>query len=157
MLKQGQKIPLNINVKNHRGEQTNLNDYLGQPLVIYFYPQDDTPGCTIEAKGFENHRIAFNELGVKVIGVSKDSPKRHRSFREKYDLNFELISDEGHQLHKAFGVWQERRMFGSSFKGAVRSTFAVNKKGEIIKVWPRVKPKNHAEEVYQFFKKHLDE
>ena len=152
MLKPGQKIPLNLKVKNHLDQGVELSSFLDQLLVIYFYPKDDTPGCTIQAQQFNHFRSALNELGVKIVGVSKDSPRLHQAFKEKYGLNFELLSDETHRLHQAFGVWQEKRRFGASYQGAVRSTFAVDERGDIVKVWPRAEPKDNAKEVYQFFK-----
>ncbi len=155
MLEIGQKIPLNINVKNLQNEEVTLEFYLGKPLVIYFYPKDNTPGCIKEAKSFRAHMRKLQDLGINVVGVSQDSVKSHKIFKQKLKLNFELLADETHDLMKAFGVWQEKRMFGKSYMGTIRSTFAVDSKGKIIKVWSRVRPSQHAEEVLNFFQDKL--
>jgi thioredoxin-dependent peroxiredoxin len=154
MLKQNDKVPEDIRVLNEKGEDTTLGHYLGQPLVVYFYPKNNTPGCTIEAKNFRDMGDSLKDLGVKVLGVSKDSFKSHQSFKRKLGLHFELLSDPEHKLQEGFGVWQEKRMMGKTYWGTVRSTFLVDKSGEIIKVWPRVKPKDHAQEVIKFIESH---
>jgi len=156
MLEIGQKIPLKIKVKNLQNKEVTLKKYLGQPLVIYFYPKDNTPGCTKEARSFRSNMQQLQELGVKVVGVSQDDVESHKKFKQKLNLNFELLSDESRELMKAFGVWQEKRMFGKSYMGTVRSTFAVDEKGIIIYVWPRVRPTEHAEQVLKFFQEQVN-
>lgn len=150
MLQINEKIPSQIKLFNEKGEETTLGDYLGQSLVIYFYPKDNTAGCTLEANQFKELKHVFSEKGVKILGISKDSVKSHQKFKEKLSLNFELLSDPEHQLQEAFGVWQEKWMMGKSYMGAVRSTFLVDSKGKIKKAWSRVKPKNHVKEVLSF-------
>ncbi len=150
MLELKQKIPFNIKVLDENGKPVTLDHYLGQPLLIYFYPKDFTMGCTHEAEQFREYKFRFNDYGVKILGVSTDSPESHREFKQEFDLNFQLLSDSKKQLHKAFGVWQEKRMFGKSFMGTIRSTFLTDHKGQIQQVWPRVKVENHVYEVLNF-------
>lgn len=152
MLKQGQKIPTDIKVFNLNGKGVTLNDYLGKPLVIYFYPKDNTAGCTREAQSFRDFKLQIEKLGAKIIGVSKDSVDSHRKFRDKHKLNFELLSDPDVKLIEAFGLWQEKRMFGKSYMGTIRATFVIDQNGIIQKVWPRVSPTDHGKEIYSYLK-----
>lgn len=154
MLKQNSKIPQNVKLFDEKGNETSMDQYLGQKLLIYFYPKNNTPGCTIEAKTFRDLNDSIQNMGVKVLGVSKDSFKSHQNFKNKLGLNFELLSDPDHKLQEAFGVWQERRMMGKTYWGTVRSTFLVDEAGTIIKVWPRVKPQEHAQEVLSYIEKY---
>ncbi len=156
MLQAKDKIPTQIKLFNEKGEETTLEDYLGQSLIIYFYPKDNTAGCTLEANQFKELKHIFSEKGVKILGVSKDSVKSHQKFKEKLSLNFELLSDPDHELQDGFGVWQEKRMMGKSYMGTVRSTFLVDSMGKIKKVWPRVNPKNHVKEVLKYIEQELD-
>lgn len=123
-----------------------LRGFAGQKVVLYFYPKDNTPGCTQEACDFRDN---FNRLTAKavVIGVSPDGVKSHIKFQEKFDLNFILLSDEDHTLAEAFGAWQEKSMYGKKYMGIVRSTFLINETGEIEKEWRNVKVKGHVQEV----------
>lgn len=152
MLKEHDKAPLSTTVTDAHGESVSLADYLGKVVVLYFYPKDDTPGCTIEAKLFEDYSPKLQELGAAVIGVSKDSEKSHQKFAEKYDLTFPLWSDPEHKLMDAFGTWQLKKFMGREYMGTTRSTFIINELGVVIKVFPEVSPKEHGEEVFEFLK-----
>ena len=131
MLKVGDKAPV-IEVKDINNEKVSLADLSDQYVVLYFYPKDDTPGCTKEACSFRDWNAELKKLGVKVVGVSKDSVTSHKKFIEKYELNFDLWSDEDHQLIEAFGAWQKKSMMGKEYMGTVRSTFVIDPKGIIL-------------------------
>jgi len=150
MLSVNDTIPTSIKVINEEGEEVDLSQYLEKLLVIYFYPKDNTPGCTVEARAFRDLNRKLEKMGARVVGVSKDSFRSHQNFKKKLGLNFELLSDPEHKLQEAFGVWQEKRMMGRNYWGAVRATFLVDKKGKVLKVWPRVKPQDHAQEVLNY-------
>lgn len=122
-------------------------DFRGKKLVIYFYPKDNTPGCTKEAIGFTDLVQDFAEADTEILGISKDSIKKHRNFRSKHDLKIRLASDAESDACERFGVWQEKRMYGKSFMGIVRATFLIDREGRIARVWPKVKVNGHAEEV----------
>jgi len=141
-------IPLDIEILDINKNKVNLRNYLGKYLVIYFYPKDETPGCTTEACEFRDYYDKMKKLGAEIIGISKDNSNSHNSFKEKYNLNFTLLSDEDHKLQEAFGVWSEMSMYGKKYFGTERSSFLVNKEGKIIFVWPKVNPNGHAEDVY---------
>jgi thioredoxin-dependent peroxiredoxin len=147
MLKTGDKVPANIKILDEKNQPISLKKFLGKPFVIYFYPKDNTRGCTRQAKDFDQFLPEFNKLGWKIIGVSKDSVESHLDFKKKFELGFELLSDPEKKLHEAFGVWQEKRMFYKTYMGTIRSTFVVDEKGKIIKDWLRVNPKGHAQKV----------
>ncbi len=151
MLKVGDKVPV-IEVKDINNEKVSLADLDGQYVVLYFYPKDDTPGCTKEACSFRDWNAELKKIGVKVVGVSKDSAASHKKFIEKYELNFDLWSDEDHQLIEAFGAWQKKNMMGREYMGTVRSTFVIDPKGVVLRVWDKVNPPEHGEEVYNFIK-----
>lgn len=119
----------------------------GKRYVIYFYPKDDTSGCTKEACSFRDRLPDFSKLGVPVFGVSPDDARAHAKFVKKYDLNFPLLVDPEKQLLQAYGVWAEKSMYGRSYMGVLRATFIVGADGRIEKVWPKVKPEGHADEV----------
>lgn len=121
-----------------------LSDYAGKWLVVYFYPKDDTPGCTTEACSFRDEYKFIQEQGAEVIGISKDSPKSHKKFAEKYNLNFTLLSDESGKTIEAYGAWGERSMFGKKFMGILRTTFIIDPNGNIAREYPNVSPKDHA-------------
>ena len=141
-----------IEVKDINNEMVSLADLDGQYVVLYFYPKDDTPGCTKEACSFRDWNAELKKIGVKVVGVSKDSAASHKKFIEKYELNFDLWSDEDHQLIEAFGAWQKKNMMGREYMGTVRSTFVIDPKGVVLRVWDKVNPPEHGEEVYNFIK-----
>ncbi|SDG41806.1 thioredoxin-dependent thiol peroxidase [Roseospirillum parvum] len=129
------------------GGQVSLSDFKGQPLVLYFYPKDDTSGCTKEAQAFRDAKAAFDELGVTIVGVSKDSVKKHDTFKEKYELNFPLGSDPEGAVCEAYGVWVEKSMYGRTYMGIERSTFLIDGAGVVAKAWRKVKVAGHAEAV----------
>ena len=149
MLEKGDKVPREVVVTDAEGNPASLADYKGKWVVLYFYPKDDTPGCTIEAKQFQDYSSKFRSLGVTVVGVSKDSERSHLKFAEKYGLSFVLWSDPNHQLMEAFGVWQLKKMMGREYMGTVRATFIIDGRGVIRKVFPSVTPKEHGKEVYE--------
>ncbi len=119
----------------------------GRWVVLYFYPKDDTSGCTVEACEFRDDIPRFDGVNATVLGVSPDPPKSHRKFRDKYDLNFTLLADEDHSLAEEFGVWKEKSMYGRKYWGIERSTFLIDPSGVVRKVWRQVKARGHAEEV----------
>ncbi len=131
------------------GTARNTTDLIGRPFVVYFYPKDDTPGCTKEACGFRDNFPEFQKLEIPVIGVSPDSETSHAKFREKHNLPFALASDEDHSIAKAFGVWGEKQFMGRRFDGVHRTTFIVDPRGQIAKVYPKVKPAEHAREILE--------
>lgn len=146
LLKDGDQAPA-FALPTAPGPQLASADLAGQAYVIYFYPKDDTPGCTIEAQDFQALRDDFAALGVRVIGVSRDSLASHAKFQAKYDLDFALISDSETELCQAYGVWQEKTNYGKTSMGIVRSTFLVGADGIIAKAWHNVRAKGHAEAV----------
>lgn len=146
MLKIGDKAP-NFSLLSDSGETLKLSDFKGGPLVLYFYPKADTPGCTREAHGFRDAKKQFEKLGAKVVGVSADSPEALAKFRDKYSLNFPLLSDPTHQTLEAYGVWQEKNLYGKKSMGIVRTTYIINPQGKIKAVFPRVKVDGHVEQV----------
>jgi len=131
------------------GGTVSLGDFAGKPVVLYFYPKDDTSGCTTEAIAFTALADAFADAGVAVIGMSPDSPKKHDKFIAKHELSVILASDEARSTLEAYGVWKEKSMYGRKYMGVERSTFLIGKDGKILKVWHKVKVPGHAEEVLQ--------
>lgn len=137
-----------FSLEDQHGKVHSLNDYAGKWLVLYFYPKDDTPGCTTEACNFRDERSAIAELGnAEVVGVSKDSVKSHKKFADKYNLDFTLLSDESLETIKAYNVWGERSMYGKVYMGTIRSTFIIDPDGNIAKHYPKADPKKHAVEI----------
>jgi len=134
------------------GDAFQLSKAKGKPVVVYFYPKDDTPGCTVEAKGFEAMRDAFEDAGAIVVGISPDGTASHCKFAEKYGLGFVLASDEDHRTAQAYGVWVEKSMYGKKYWGVQRATFLIDGAGRVAKAWPKVKPEGHAEEVLEAVK-----
>jgi peroxiredoxin Q/BCP len=129
------------------GTPRSLRDYAGTWLVVYFYPKDDTPGCTDEACSFRDGFGQLAEKGVQVVGISKDSVKSHAKFAEKYHLNFPLLADVSHETIEAYGAWGPKKFMGREYDGIARMTFLINPAGEIVKEYPKVTPKGHAEEI----------
>ena len=121
----------------------------GKPYVLYFYPKDNTPGCTKEGCDFRDNFARITSLGATVVGVSPDSPKRHAGFRSKHEFPFSLISDEELTLHKAYGSWGPKKFMGREYEGTLRSTFLVDGSGTIARVWPKVRVKGHVDEVIE--------
>ena len=129
-----------------------LKEALGKYVVLYFYPKDDTPGCTIETNDFNKILSKFKKLNCEVYGISKDSIKSHDKFREKYKIKFDLLADEQIKVLKKYKVWAKKKFMGREFMGIVRTTFLIDKKGKIIKIWNNVKVKDHAKEVLDTLK-----
>lgn len=129
------------------GEMVTLSALRGQKVVLYFYPKDNTPGCTLEAQEFTALADEFAAAGTVVIGVSKDSVKKHENFCAKYDLRVMLVSDEAGSTCEDYGVWGEKKMYGKSFMGINRATYLIDTEGKIARAWPKVKPAGHAGEV----------
>ena len=150
-------LKINIKAPDFILSSTNKIDYslknsLGKYVVIYFYPKDDTPGCTVEANDFNKLLPQFKKLNCEVFGVSKDNLKSHDKFREKYKLKFDLLSDEELTVLKKFKVWGKKKFMGREFMGILRTTFLIDKKGKILKIWKNVKVKDHAIEVLNALK-----
>ena len=135
------------------GGKASLKALKGKKVILYFYPKDDTPGCTTEACSFRDAMPDFSKAGATVIGVSKDSVARHDKFKAKYELPFTLVSDEDGTLCEAYGVWQEKKNYGKSYMGIVRSTFLIDEKGKVAGVWRNVRVKGHADAVLDAAKK----
>lgn len=145
MLKEGDKAP-SFNLDSDEGGKVSLRDFGDKTLVLYFYPRDNTPGCTREAQAFTAARRAIEGAGGAVVGVSRDSLKSHQSFRQKCGLGITLVSDPDLAVHKAYGAWGEKTMYGKKVEGVLRSTFLV-KGGKVVRVFPNVKVDGHAEAV----------
>jgi peroxiredoxin Q/BCP len=133
-------------------EQHSLSDYRGKPIVLYFYPRDDTSGCTKEACSFRDDYSAYEEAGITVIGVSPDTAKSHTKFKNKYDLPFTLLADTDHQVAESYGVWGPKKFMGREYEGILRTTFLIGGNGEIIKVFKKVKPADHSQQVLEVFR-----
>ncbi len=146
MLEVGTQAPA-FCLANQDEEEICFRDIKGKWIVLYFYPKDNTPGCTTQACGFTEALPDFTALDAIVLGVSPDSPKKHRNFIEKKDLGITLLSDEEKELCKLFGIWQLKKFMGKEYMGVVRSTFIINPNGEIVATWTKVRVKNHVEEV----------
>ena len=129
-----------------------LKNSIGKYLVLYFYPKDDTPGCTIETNDFNKLLSKFKKLECEVYGISKDNIKSHNKFREKYKIKFDLLADEEIKVLKKYKVWGKKKFMGREFMGIIRSTFLIDRKGKIIKIWKNVKVKDHAKEVLKTLK-----
>jgi thioredoxin-dependent peroxiredoxin len=146
MLQAGMKAPP-FRLPRDGGSTTSLTDFAGKKLVLYFYPRADTPGCTIEANDFSKLEAAFGKADAQILGVSADPIPAQDKFKAKYKLAFPLASDEQHGMLQAYGVWQEKSLYGRKFMGIVRATFLVGRDGKIARVWPKVSVAGHAEEV----------
>ena len=129
-----------------------LKDNVGKYVVLYFYPKDDTPGCTLETNDFNKLLTKFKKLNCEVYGISKDSLKSHDKFRDKYKIKFDLLADEELKVLKKYKVWQKKKFMGKEFMGVIRTTYLIDKKGQILKVWNNVKAKDHAIEVLETLK-----
>lgn len=131
------------------GDDVRLSGLIGKPVVLFFYPRDDTPGCTKESIGFSENRAAFDAAGAHVFGISKDSMASHDKFRAKHDLNIPLLSDEHGSVCEDYGVWKEKSMYGKSFMGIERTTVLIAADGTVARIWPKVKVPGHVEEVLE--------
>lgn len=149
MLQAGMKAP-EFTLSDKNGSPVRLSDFLGRKVVLYFYPRDNTPGCTRQACAFARNHQAFEKKNTVVIGVSKDSAASHLKFARKYDLPFVLLSDPELQAIQAYGVWQEKKLYGKVSMGVVRTTYLINEAGIIEKVMPKVKPDTNAEEILAY-------
>lgn len=136
-----------IRLLTDAGTEFDLAAQAGKPVVVYFYPKADTPGCTKEACSFRDADSEMKRLGAVVVGVSPDPVKSLAKFRDKYSLNFSLLADEKHEVADAYGTWVEKSMYGKKYMGMDRVTFLIGKDGKIAKIWPKVKPEGHADEV----------
>ena len=149
MVKEGMKAP-EFTLPDKDGNQVSLADFLGKKVVVYFYPRDNTSGCTRQACAFAGAYGEFEKLGVTVIGISKDSVKSHRNFASKYELPFVLLSDPELKAIQAYDVWQEKKMYGKVSMGVVRSSFIIDEKGMVEKVMEKVKPDTNAAEILEY-------
>lgn len=131
------------------GKKVKLTDFVGAPLVIYFYPKDDTPGCTKEACNFRDRAKELSKLGAKVVGISPDTVESHVKFKSKFKLNFPLLADIDHAVAEKYGVWGEKSLYGKKFMGIQRSTFLIDAKGKVAKVWRNVRVEGHDEKVVE--------
>ena len=148
MLETGIKAP-DFTLLNQDGESVTLSQYLGKKVILYFYPKDNTPGCTKQACGFAQLYPDFNEKGAVILGVSKDSVKSHKKFQEKYQLPFTLLSDPELQVIQAYDVWQEKNMYGKKVMGVVRTTYLINEEGIIEKAYTKVKAAQNPEDMLE--------
>ena len=144
----GKKAPA-FSLKATDGSTIKLSELKGQPVVLYFYPKDDTPGCTKEACAFRDRSEEFKELGAVVLGVSPDDLDSHKAFAEKFDLNFPLLVDKDHKIAEKYGAWREKNRYGKKFMGIQRSTFVIGPDGKIVKVWKAVRVDGHDEKVLE--------
>ncbi len=149
MLEKGMRAP-EFALADKDGKNVSLSDFRGKKVVLYFYPKDNTPGCTRQACAFARAYDAFRNQNVQVIGISKDSAASHVKFAEKYDLPFILLSDPELEAIQAYGVWQEKKLYGKVSMGVVRTTFVIDEEGMIEKVMPKVKPDTNAEEILAY-------
>ncbi len=141
----------NFELGDQNGEPHKLSDYLGKRVVLYFYPKDDTPGCTAEACSFRDNYSVFKQNNIVILGVSADSAKSHAKFQEKYELPFTLLSDTDHTVSEAYGVWGLKKYMGREYFGINRTTFLIDEEGNLVKVYEKVKPAEHAQEIIEEF------
>ena len=151
MIKENSKAPI-FNLPSSNNQNFEINKNLDKYLVIYFYPRDNTPGCTSEAKDFSKLYKEFKKLDCEVIGISKDNIESHKKFIDKFKIPFQLLSDEKMVALKKYGVWGEKSMYGKKFMGIKRTTVLINPKGKILKIWNNVRVTDHAKEVLNFLK-----
>ena len=146
MLKEGDKAP-EFTVKDDQGNSVTLKDLRGKKVVLYFYPKDDTPGCTKEACDFRDNLGRIHRKDAVVLGVSPDSEKKHQKFKTKYELTFPLLADEDKKIVTDYGVWKEKSMYGRKYMGVERTTFIIDERGKIAKIFPKVSVTGHVDEV----------
>jgi thioredoxin-dependent peroxiredoxin len=146
MIEEGTTAP-DFTLPDQEGESVSLSDFRGQPVVLYFYPKADTPGCTTQACGIRDHRADYEAAGAVVLGVSPDPVSAVKKFADKQSLNFRLLADEDHTVCELYGVWAEKTNYGRTYWGAQRSTFIIDPDGEVATVFPKVSPKTHDEVV----------
>jgi peroxiredoxin Q/BCP len=146
MVEEGKPAP-DFELTSDAGESVRLSELRGKPVVLYFYPKDDTPGCTAQACGIRDVYGDFERAGAVVLGVSPDAPKKTAAFDDKYTLGFPLLSDEDHAVSEAYGVWGEKSMYGRKYMGVMRATFVIDPEGRVAHVIPKVSPKTHDDQV----------
>lgn len=151
MLNIGDKAP-NFTLPDKDGNNISLSDFLGKKVIVYFYPKDNTPGCTKQACGFSKNIQEFENNNTVIIGISKDSQKSHQNFTQKYDLKINLLSDVERQAIEAYGVWQEKKLYGKVSMGIVRTTFVIDEQGNIEKIFDKVKAAQNPEEVLEYIR-----
>ena len=151
MLKINTKAP-SLNLSSTSGNSYSLKDSIGKYVILYFYPKDDTPGCTIETNDFNKLLTKFKKLNCDLFGISKDDMKSHNKFKEKYKIKFNLLADNELKIIKSYKVWAKKKFMGKEFMGVIRSTFLIDPKGKIVKIWHNVKVKDHAKEVLETLK-----
>jgi peroxiredoxin Q/BCP len=147
----GQKAP-DFTVLNDKGDKVKLSDFKGKKVVLYFYPKDDTPGCTKEACAFRDGISAIKKKGAEVLGVSPDSVESHQKFKKKFDLNFGLLADTDRKIVEDYGTWKEKSMYGRKYMGVERTTFVIDEQGKISHIFPKVKVNEHYDEVLEALK-----
>ncbi len=146
-----------FSLNDKEGKKHSLNDYIGKWVVLYFYPKDNTSGCTKEAISFTEKKKEFEKLGAVIIGISTDSEQSHKRFAEKHNLNIMLLSDPEHKVIEKYGAWGKKKLYGKEYYGTVRSTFLINPDGEIVQEWRKVKVDGHTEEVLKTLKEKIKE
>jgi peroxiredoxin Q/BCP len=151
MLDVGKKAP-DFSLLNHEEKKISLKDFIGQKVVLYFYPKDDTSGCTKEACSFSDDLPKFSKIDAVILGVSPDSVKSHKKFSEKYKLKFDLLADDEKKVVEKYGVWKEKSMYGRKYMGVERTTFIIDEKGKIKKIFNKVKVDGHNKEVLEALK-----
>ena len=149
LLEPGDKAP-DFKTTDQDGKPVSLKDFAGKKVVLYFYPKDDTPGCTKEACAFRDGFADYRKRGIEVLGVSADDEKSHKKFAKKFDLPFRLLADTERKIVKDYGAFGEKSLYGRLFKGIYRITYLIDEKGKIAAVWPKVKPDEHARQILEF-------
>lgn len=142
----------NFSLPDENGNSRTLSEFKGKPVVLYFYPKDDTPGCTTEACNFRDDYGVYQKNGVVILGVSPDDARSHAKFKNKYDLPFTLLADEGHKVCSAYGVWGLKKLMGREYEGVLRTTFVIGPDGKVLKVFEGVKPEGHSAQVLEAIK-----
>jgi peroxiredoxin Q/BCP len=150
-LKEGSKAPA-FKAKDQNDKPVSLSDYAGKKVVLYFYPEDDTPTCTVQACNLRDNYSLLKKNGFIVLGVSPDEPKKHKKFETKYDLPFTLVADPEHTIIDKYGVWGEKQLYGRNYMGLIRTTFLIDEKGVIRKIFNKPKSKEHTEEILEAWK-----
>ena len=146
MVAEGEQAP-DFTLPDQEGNDFTLSELRGQPVVLYFYPKADTPGCTTQACGIRDHRVEYERTGARIVGVSPDTVSAQRKFADKYNLDFTLLADENHEVAEVYGTWGEKKMYGRTFMGVQRATFIIDESGTVAHVIPKASPKTHDDQV----------